>query len=150
MPQRYNERPAGGFVRPVTALVRMEEHATGCGGTVHLLPDGPEVRFSSPEQLVLILEELCQADGRLPRDEMFQRFVAGGQPLPPRAAEAELEEGERPRLPVRFTVEVLYRQNAGLQGRITVPRPLPGFQNSVCFRSELELTSLIREYWSVG
>ena len=143
---RPNNEPIRHFCGygPVSVLIqvtgRQEDSFTGvaiplCGGV-------PPFAFSSFAQLTSLLDALCDELGRPVRSDELNSFRSGnGAPirLAPAQPAAERKLGH-------FTVEILYRQNQSLQGRIIVPGrgELPAGRQS--FRSDIELLHLMREY----
>lgn len=144
---RPNNEPGRHFCGygPVSVLIqvtgRQEDSFTGVA--IPLCGSVPPFAFSSFTQLTALLDELCDELGRPVRSEALNSFSGNSTPL-----------RRTPAQPVtarklgHFTIEILYRQNQSMQGRIIVPdrEETPAGRQS--FRSDIELLHLMREYMS--
>lgn len=128
---------------PVNVLVQVtrKEADSYAGVAIPLCGGVAPFAFSSFTQLTALLDRLCDELGRPVRSEPLNRFGSqkAAPPLEPAQPVAERKLGH-------FSVEILYRQNQSMQGRITVPGrgETPAGQQS--FRSDIELLHLMREY----
>lgn len=147
----YNIRPNNEPIRhfcgygPVNVLIQVTDHLEDSfsGVAVPLCGSVPPFAFSSFAQLTALLDELCDELGRPVRSEALNSF--SGNRVPLRRVPAQ---PVTTRKLGHFTIEILYRQNQSMQGRIIVPGrgEMPAGRQS--FRSDIELLHLMREYMS--
>lgn len=145
----YNIRPDNEPIRhfcgygPVSVLVQVtgRQNDNFTGVAIPLCGSVPPFAFSSFPQLTALLDELCDELGRPMRSEALNSF--GGKARP---RQFEPAQPATSRKLGHFTVEILYRQNQSMQGRIIVPdrEETPAGRQS--FRSDIELLHLMREY----
>lgn len=144
---RPNNEPGRHFCGygPVSVLVQVtgRQNDSFTGVAIPLCGSVPPFAFSSFPQLTALLDELCDVLGRPVRSEALNSF--GGEARP---RQFEPAQPVTSRKLGHFTVEILYRQNQSMQGRIIVPdrEETPAGRQS--FRSDIELLHLMREYMS--
>lgn len=142
---RPNNEPGRHFCGygPVSVLIqvtgRQEDSFTGVA--IPLCGSVPPFAFSSFPQLTALLDELCDELGRPMRSEALNSFSGSVSPL--RLVPAQ---PVTTRKLGHFTIEILYRQNQSLQGRILVPGRGETPAGRQSFRSDIELLHLMREY----
>lgn len=146
----YSIRPQNEPIRhfcgygPVSVLVQVTRREEDCfsGVAIPLCGGVPPFAFSSFAQLTALLDALCDELGRPVRTDTLNSFSsrsAGAAHLVPAQPATSRKLGH-------FTVEILYRQNHSLQGRITVPGRGETPAGRQSFRSDIELLHLMREY----
>lgn len=142
-PSGESVRPFSGF-GPVSVLIQITEHTPeGFGGVaLPLCGDVQPFAFSSLSQLTALLDALCDRLGRPVREESLKRFSDSGS-HPVCFVPAKPAGGHKLG---HFTIEVLYRQNQSMQGRMIVPDRGEIPSGTKCFRSDMELLNLMREY----
>ena len=144
---RPNNEPGRHFCGygPVSVLVQVTDRQgdSFSGVAIPLCGSVPPFAFSSFPQLTALLDELCDELGRPVRSEALNSFSGNSTPLRWTPAQPVTA-----RKLGHFTIEILYRQNQSLQGRIIVPdrEETPAGRQS--FRSDIELLHLMREYMS--
>lgn len=138
-------RPFSGF-GPVSVLIQITERTPeGFGGVALPLCGGVQpFAFSSLARLTALLDALCDRLGRPVREESLKHFSGSG-PQPVRFVPAKPAGGHKLG---HFTIEVLYRQNQSIQGRMIVPCRGEIPAGTRCFRSDMELLHLMQEYLS--
>ena len=144
---RPNNEPGRHFCGygPVSVLVQVtgRQGDSFSGVAIPLCGSVPPFAFSSFTQLTTLLDELCDELGRPVRSEALNSFSGNSTPLRWTPAQPVTA-----RKLGHFTIEILYRQNQSMQGRIIVPdrEETPAGRQS--FRSDIELLHLMREYMS--
>lgn len=135
--------PFSGF-GPVSVLIQITGHTPESFGGVALplCGDVQPFAFSSLAQLTALLDALCDRLGRPVREDSLKRFSGSGA-HPVRFVPAKPAGGHKLG---HFTIEVLYRQNQSIQGRMIVPGRGEIPAGAQCFRSDMELLHLMREY----
>lgn len=140
-----NNEPVGHFCGygPVSVLIQVTgpEQDSFAGVAIPLCGSVPPFAFSSFVQLTALLDTLCDELGHPVRTDRMNSFSSGSA-NPLRLVPAQPVTARKLG---HFTIEILYRQNQSMQGRIIVPdRDEPAGRQS--FRSDIELLHLMREY----
>lgn len=143
---RPNNEPIGHFCGygPVSVLIQVtgREQDSFSGVAIPLCGSVPPFAFSSFPQLTALLDELCDELGRPVRTDRLNSFGSGAS-NPLRLVPAQPVTARKLG---HFTVEILYRQNQSMQGRIIVPGRGETSAGRQSFRSDIELLHLMREY----
>lgn len=143
---RPNNEPIRHFCGygPVSVLVQVtgRQADSFSGVAIPLCGSVPPFAFSSFTQLTALLDELCDTLGRPVRSDPSNSFRPGSTAplhLVPAQPVAARKLGH-------FTIEILYRQNQSLQGRMIAPEREETPAGRQSFRSDMELLHLMREY----
>lgn len=117
-------------------------------GTFITLPDRGKYEFCGLDQMVLIMEDLMdngledESEHRCLYQTPYIFWKQGDSQTAPVSENAAVLSGEK----VAFTIQVFYRHHRSMQGRLTVL--VNRKQESIAFRSSLELIRMLHEYLS--
>lgn len=132
----------------LSLLVYIRSYTDGVpAGTFLTLPSRERYEFCGLDQMLLLMEDLMDSACRTEaasghrylcqKPYLFQREAHSPAEAASGAACLSVEK-------VTFTVQVCYRRNRSMQGRLTIQKDQK--QESLSFRSALELMRMMHEY----